>query len=49
MTKPGTTISPRPNIAKSEEEVENGVLDAKSLMGASMPLATVTITGVAKT
>ena len=46
MTRPGMTMSPRPSMAKSE--VEPG-LGASSLIGASMPLATVTITGVAKT
>ena len=36
-------------MAKSVEAPENGVLEARILMGASMPFATVTITGVAKT
>lgn len=44
MTRPGTTISPRPNIAKSEPDFEERIL-----MGASIPFATVTMTGVAKT
>lgn len=48
MTRPGMTMSPSPSIAKSlgREELERG---ERILMGASIPLATVTITGVANT
>lgn len=40
------TISPRPRRAKSEDEDERG---ARSLMGASIEVATSTITGVPNT
>jgi hypothetical protein len=46
IIRPGMTISPRPRRAKSEEEDERG---ARSLMGASMDVATSTITGVPNT
>lgn len=49
IISPGITTSPRPSMAYSAGLPEEEGLGARSLMGASRDLATVTMTGVAKT